>query len=87
MSSFICRHYGSEWWNRQTRTFEGRMPRGVGVQVSSPTPIEFIAVGIIPRLCLFGAMINSLAVRKQNEHWVNRPPHTGQNPIYYNSQY
>ena len=30
----------SEWWNGQTRTFEGRMPRGVRVQVPPPTPYE-----------------------------------------------
>ena len=28
----------SEWWNGQTRTFEGRMPKGVRVQVPPPTP-------------------------------------------------
>ena len=26
------------WWNWQTRTFEGRMPQGVGVQVPSRVP-------------------------------------------------
>lgn len=30
----------SEWWNGQTRTFEGRMPQGVGVQVPPPTPLR-----------------------------------------------
>jgi hypothetical protein len=29
------------WWNWQTRTFEGRMPKGVGVQVPSRAPSLF----------------------------------------------
>ena len=35
----------SEWWNRQTRTFEGRIPRGVRVQVPLPTPNQKTASG------------------------------------------
>jgi hypothetical protein len=30
------------WWNWQTRTFEGRMPKGVQVQVLSRAPTSKI---------------------------------------------
>lgn len=37
-------HIVSEWWNGQTRTFEGRIRNWVRVQVPPPTPVLYARI-------------------------------------------
>jgi hypothetical protein len=41
------------WWNWQTRTFEGRMPKGLRVQVPPRARFASIAVAVRAQLRLF----------------------------------
>ena len=40
----VCSLSTLGWWNWQTRTFEGRMPKGLRVQVPPRAPFEVLDV-------------------------------------------